>query len=186
VASGQSSYLERIGNRLADVMAKLGAAMHPVHIPVQNAWNNIESQQEKVGIFVAECTARQGHDGLMRDTDAMKQEGARGCVPKTLGLQVSPPTRVDRFWAILEPSKLVHHHRLWEAEDELVTSIVHCCRCYAYTSRIFGGKINILKGKYAGGVDESRLIQRSRILSGTHPQYGKGSISPPWPVTESA
>jgi hypothetical protein len=93
---------------------------------------------------------------------------------------------LHRFRAILETSKLAHHHRLWEAEDELGTSIVHCCRCYAYTSRIFGGKINILKGKCAGGVDESRFTQKSRIPSGTHPQHGRGSISPPWPVTESA
>jgi hypothetical protein len=179
VADGSSTYLERIGNRRADGAAKLGAAMHPVNVLVQNAWQNIQTQQESVGKFLARCTARQGRDGHLRDTDAMKQEGAKGCKASTCALHVMPPTRVDRFWDILAPSKLVLHHRLWEAEDEQGTSIVYCCKCFAYTSRIFAGKLKLLKAHCAGGVDASRFAQQSRILSGTHPQHGKGSIFPP-------
>jgi hypothetical protein len=189
VASGRTTWWERKCNGAADLLAKKGAKLHPTKPDLLRAWQNVDVRAEEVSRFLAGSTARQGHHGVMRDTDAKKPKHAAKVLryARTCPLEVLPPTSCDRLWPLLCPDVAAPlDHRLFECETELGHSLFFCRRCFAYTTDCHAGKAKLLRANCEGNVGITRLAQRSRILSGLHPQAASGSISPFWPVRESA
>ena len=102
-------------------------------------------------------------------------------------LQVLKPVHADKLWAILAPAALIEFgHRLYEAETETSQSIVYCIKCYAYTTSTGSGKVRLLREACPREAGKERQAQKSRLQACLHPQHNKGSISPSWPVRESA
>ena len=97
------------------------------------------------------------------------------------------PVHADKLWAILAPAALIEYgHRLYEAETETCQGIVYCIKCYAYTTSTGSGKVRLLREACPREAWKERQAQKSRLQACLHPQHNKGSISPSWPVRESA